>query len=196
MVGLTFSERMSGPFAMGVADPYEGARRGRRTEWSMTLHARVSIPDVGAFVGDPSPAAVLSGELERPGVRERVPFEGGTFRLFPRDDEALMRYELGFSGVGGPFWLSGTKCWRERPLAHKVWSDTTTLEVRLHRGTDTDGEIAGAGLLRIGVSDFARVLTSVRAPRARTPLDVAEAVGSYAWLFARKLSKAYLPGLR
>lgn len=199
MVGLTFRERMSGPFAMGVSDPYEGASRGRRTQWSMTLHATVTIPDVAEFVAQPSPAAALSGELELPGVREPVPFDDGTFRLFPREDTALMRYELAVKNVAGedgPLLVSGTKCWLDRPLAYRVWSDTTTLEVRLHRGTDTTGEIVGAGVLRIRLGDFAQVLASLRAPRARTPVQAAHAVGSYAWLFARNLRREYLPRVR
>jgi hypothetical protein len=194
MVGLTFTERMSGPFAMGVDDPHEGARRGRRTRWTMTLHARVTIPDVGSFVGAESPTATMSGELELPGVRNPIAFDGGTFRLFPPDDSLLMLYELGFTSGGDEYLLAGTKCWRDRPLAHRVWSDTTTLQVRLHSGADSTAEVTGAGLLRIGVGDFARALTSIRAPAAETPVQFGRAVGAYGWLFARKLSGTYLPG--
>ncbi|MGH3433776.1 MAG: hypothetical protein ACRDQB_13165 [Thermocrispum sp.] len=194
---MTFAERMSGPFVMGVTDPYEGARQGRRTRWSMTLHARVTIPDIAAFVAERNPVAALSGELELPGVRDRVAFDGGAFRLFPADDDALMRYEVAFDGVGeedGPLLLAGRKCWQNRPMAHRMWFDTTTLEVRLHRGADATADVAGAGVLRIGASDFARVLTSVRVPQARTAAQAGQAVGAYAWLLARKLGQAYLPG--
>lgn len=194
MVGLTFTERMSGPFAMGVTDPDEGAARGSRTKWTMTLRVKVSIPDVEAFVGAESPSASMSGELELPGVRAPIPFDDGTFQLFPASSGAsLMLYELGFTSRGTEYLFAGTKCWRERPQAHRVWSDTTTLEARLHNGADTSAEVVGAGLLRIGVGDFARALTSMRAPQAVTPLQAGRALGAYYWLFARKLGHTYLP---
>lgn len=187
MAGLTFDERMVGPFVMGVDDPREGARRGRRTDWRMTLQARVAIDDVDAFVAAPSPTGDLSGELHIPGIRRPIPFDGGTFRLFPPGVPALMTYEFGFRHGGEDYHLEGRKCSRTLPL--QVWSDTTTLEVRLQRGT----EPAGAGMLHIGVGDFARVLASMRSVGAGSPVAAGGALAAYYWLFARKLGMAYLP---
>lgn len=194
MVGVTFTERMSGPFAMGVTDPLDGARRGARTKWRMTLDVSVTIDDMAAFLGRARPAAVMTGELKLPGVREPIAFDGGEFRLFPGEGPSLMVYQLPFTRGGVDYRLVGEKCWRDRPAAHRVWSDTTTLEVRLHHGVDD--EVAGAGLLKIGLSQFARTLASMRTPRAESPLESGRALGSYAWLFARELSRTYLTPAR
>lgn len=194
MAGLTFDERMSGPFAMGVDDPGEGARRGKRTEWRMTLRARVSIPDVQAFVADPSPTTTMSGELELPGVRRPIPFDDGTFRLFPPGEPALMTYDVGFTHRGADYHLVGRKCSRDLPFT--VWSDTTTMQVLLYRGKDAAGEPVGAGLLHIRVGDFARLLSSMRPVEAGTRAEAGGAVAAYLWLFARKLGRAYLPAGR
>jgi hypothetical protein len=192
MVGVSFTERMIGPFAMGVRHPADGAERGAATSWTMTLKANVSIADIRAFLGDPRPSAAMSGELALPGVRKPIPFDTGSFRLFPRSGPALMVYELPFTHDGVAYRLAGEKCWRGRPAARRMWSDTTTLQVRLHRGETTAGEVVGAGVLRIGIGDFARAIASMRAPRAASPLQSGRALGAYAWLFARELSRTYL----
>lgn len=190
--GLTFRERMSGPFAMGVADPSEGARIGRRTKWRLTMYAEIAIDDVGAFVGDPRRWAPLAGELELPGVARRISFQGGSFHLFPPDgfsDRTLIVYECGFSDGGSVYRLVGEKEAGKRRL--RAWSDVTTLRVRLYRGANTSGEVIGAGVLRIRMSDLPSMATSVRTPNAGSPIAAARAVGSYARLFARELIAAY-----
>jgi cholesterol oxidase len=177
---VMFRETMSGPFAMGVTDPAEGAKVGRRTDWRLTLHATVTVSGDG-------PAA-LAGEVRLPGVRQRIPFESGTFLLFPGDDE-LMRYELGFTHDGARYRLAGFKTAGERPFVARLWPDTTTLYTRLSRG----GGVVGAGVLRLGVGDLVRLVASMRAPGATSPGDVAHAIGGFALRFTRGLAEAYLP---
>ncbi|WP_028851428.1 hypothetical protein [Thermocrispum municipale] len=197
MVGLTFRERMSGPFVLGTSDAADAVERGRRAGWVMTLHATVRVTDIDTFVHSANPRAEMSGSVTMPGVAEPVPFTGGVFELFPSDGEALMRYYVPLDeafGERGRFHLAGVKCWRDKPVLHRMWSDTTRLEVTLHRGRDAGADVVGAGQLRIGFVDFLAALVSMRATGARTPAQVLRAVGAYGWLFARKLSEAYLPG--
>lgn len=196
MVGLTFRERMSGPFVLGVADAEQAAERGRRTGWTMTLHAVVHIADIHAFVGAQTPRAGMSGTVAMPGVRDPVPFSDGVFELFPADGTALMRYQVPLTsafGEQGRFHLAGVKCWRDKPMLRRLWSDTTRLSVTLHRGKDAGADVVGAGELRLGLLGLLGAVTSMRAVGARTAAQFVGAVGAYGWLFARKLAAAYLP---
>ncbi|KAA0931424.1 hypothetical protein [Streptomyces apricus] len=201
---LTFREKMSGPFAMGVTNPGDGARQGRLTDWRFVLHAVVVVDDVRAFTTGQRTPGRLTGEVELPGVQGRIPFTDGVFRLFPdpRAEAAggslLMEYELTFHHRGTPYHLTGRKSAPPRPALVApvwVWRDTTTLAVRLHRGDGTDGEVAGAGVLRLGAGDLARLLASVRTPWADGVLDSGQALGAYARLFTQGLARTYLPYL-
>ncbi|NGO10142.1 hypothetical protein G5C60_21760 [Streptomyces sp. HC44] len=201
---LTFREKMSGPFAMGVTSPQDGARQGRLTDWRFVLHALVTVDDTRAFTTEPRHPGRLTGEVELPGVKNRIPFTDGVFRLFPdpRDDAAggslLMEYELTFQHRGTAYHLTGRKSAPPRPAAVAplwLWPDTTTMAVRLRRGNGGDGETVGAGVLRLGAGDLARLLASLRTPRADGLLDSGQALGAYARLFAGGLAQTYLPYL-
>jgi len=52
--GVTFRETMEGPFALGVSDPEEGARKGQAAGTSLALHARIAVDDLdaGPFRGE------------------------------------------------------------------------------------------------------------------------------------------------
>ena len=192
---MTFLETMAGPFAMGVTEPDEGARSGRNNDWRLVLDAKVTIDDITAFTVEPRPPARLDGELDIPGLRDRIPFQDGVFRLFPSSDEAgrtLMIYELGFEHEGVRYHLAGRKSAGKRPNLIRLWSDTTTLDVRLHRGVDAGGDVVGAGVLRLSVAQLARMVVSVRTPGSGSPIGTARTVGGFAWLFLKNLAGSYL----
>jgi hypothetical protein len=199
---LTFREKMPGNFAMGATTPEEGAREGRLTDWRFVLHATVTVEDIRDFSTSPGRPARLTGEVELPGVRHRIPFTEGVFRLFPLryepryegDGSPLMAYEITFHRQGTPYHLAGRKSVPPRPVALAplgLWADTTTLATRLYRGTGPDGEVVGAGVLRLGTGGLLRLLASVRTPWAAGPADSGQALGSYAWLFTRGLARTY-----
>src|SRR5690606_41323398 len=83
MVGLTFRERMSGPFVLGTSDAAAAVERGTRAGWVMTLHATVRVTAIDTFVHSAHPRAELSGSVTMPGVAEPVPFTGGVAELVP-----------------------------------------------------------------------------------------------------------------
>lgn len=189
---VTFQETMSGPFAIGVTDPAEATTiAARHTGWRLTLHARVTVSGDG-----PTPlAGALTGEVRLSDARAPIPFEGGTFLLFPTGGDGdgepvrheLMRYELSFDG--GRYRLTGFKTAGPRPFVARLWPDTTTLHTRLSR----DGDVIGAGVLHLGVADLARLVASIRAPGAHTTADAARTIGGFALRFARGLTHTYLP---
>ncbi|MFC5995710.1 hypothetical protein ACFQE5_15975 [Pseudonocardia hispaniensis] len=192
--GLTFREQMTGPFAMGVTDPHEGARIGRRTGWRLTLHATVTIGDMAAFVAAPQHPGTLAGEIEFPGIVERLPFRDGVFQLFAPSkdpDLTLFRYEAPVVLNERPHYLAGRKNVRDDP-GFDLWPDTTTLDVRLHDGPDAGGEVVGAGILRLGVTDLVRLLLSMRVLHPASPAQAAGALAAFAGLFARNLVESYV----
>lgn len=189
--GLTFSETMSGPFTMGALDPSDGAKGSSR----LVLHGHVTIADMAVFRDEPRPPATFAGELEVPGVRERIPFGNGVFRLFPASGPAprtLMVYELGFDLDGERHHLVGYKNAGEAPSVTRLWRDTTTLHTRLHRGCHGRAEVVGAGVLRLSAAGLARLVASMRTPRSTSSADTVRALGGYATLFARSLTRTYV----
>jgi hypothetical protein len=195
--GLSFRETMSGYFAFGHVDPQVGENVGRGTDWTMTMHAKVTIADVNAFVADPNHAGTLSGELIVPGIERRLPFSGGVFKLFVPsglDRAKLMVYEAPFTHDGQQYYLAGRKTVRD-DFGLDLWPDTTTLEVRLHEGPSTSAPVVGSGVLRLGVPELARLLASMRTQHAGSPVRSGRALGTFAWMFARNLRDTYLPRL-
>ena len=194
-VGLTFREQMAGPFVFGRSDPREGASEGRRTGWRAVLHATVTVEDLARFADDPVHRGELRGELELPGVRRRIPFAGGLFALFApsgRPGETLMRYEAPFTHEGRAYYLAGAKEVRNDYAGLDLWPDTTTLYTRLHSGPSADGPVVGAGILRLGVPELARLLASMRPVRADGPVDAVGAYARFAGFFAGSLVTDYL----
>jgi hypothetical protein len=197
---MTFRETMSGPFAMGATDPAEGARIGQETDWRLTINVTVTIDDMTAFVTEPRPPAKLTGDVHLPGVSDPIPFEDGTFQLFPNGrGSTLMTYRIRFTRnekYSTEYELVGAKAAGKVPSLLRLWSDTTTLRVRLYRNPRySNGQQAGAGVLRLTPTSLAKCLASIRTSHSDSPVAAARTVGNYAWLMTRSLADTYLPGL-
>jgi cholesterol oxidase len=82
----------------------------------------------------------------------------------------------------GPFW--------------RLWRDTTTLFVHVHRGRDRSGEVVAAGVLRLGARDFLRLMATLRARDAQGLPARLRAVFVFARFFARQLWRIYGLGSR
>jgi cholesterol oxidase len=107
-----------------------------------------------------------------------------------------MRYRLHFTDdKNRPRTLSGWKDIRRHPAA-RVWPDTTTLYFRLleghvPEGGDDNAAITGAGILHLGVDDFARQLTTFRTTGPHGP----SALERFAGFFLGELWDLYRPAL-
>jgi cholesterol oxidase len=124
----------------------------------------------------------------------RLAVERGWFNLFvatAAEDTREMRYRLWLRDLGGaPVTLYGFKEVRDDPGVD-LWKDTSTLYVTLLRGhvqPDEDGEVIGAGLLRILPQDFARQLTTFRAG-GKGPVASMARFGAF---FGKSLRDVYL----
>lgn len=195
-LGLAFREVMTGPFAMSESDPRAGARRGRDTGQTLTMHASIEIVDIDRFLVDPEHTGTITGDIDYSPLGERIPAKYGEFNLFSpgdRPDVKYMVYELGFEVGGQDYYLAGRKEVRN-DRGFDMWRDTTTLYSRLHRGRDATGPVIGAGVLSIGVSALLRMLTTVAARNAQSVVQRGEAVAKFGAFFSNRLYEMYLNG--
>lgn len=196
VVGITFHESMKGPFAIGETEPREGAERGEREDSTLTMRATIVIPDIRAFASDPRHEGTIAGEVEYPPLGGTMRATRGVFRLFSPAEQPRtkhMVYELACERAGRPFYLAGRKEVRDDP-GLDLWADTTTLYTRLHDGGGTDAPVIGAGILRLGATDFAALLSTIRAVNAPSPVRAADAVTSFGRFFAGELWDTYARG--
>jgi hypothetical protein len=191
--GITFRETMSGPFALGDVDPEQGRRTGARTGTQLALHATIRVADVERFESDPGHEGHIEGTIDFGPIGMGMPSTGGRFSLFSPDGEAgrkRMVYELGFNHDGEDYYLAGYKDVHDDP-GFDTWADTTTLFTRLHRGTDTNGSVVGAGVLTLGVDDLARMVSTMRAIDANGPAEQGRAYAAFGRFFLGELWKSY-----
>jgi len=191
--GITFRETMSGPFALGETDPERGRATGARNEETLFLHATIHIPDLARFEADPEHAGTIEGEVAFEPLGGAYPARGGRFSLFSPTDEPRLRrmvYEVAFEADGEPYYLAGHKDVRDDP-GFDLWADTTTLYARLHRGADAGGAVVGAGVLRLGVDDLARLVSTMRATGTGSAGDGVGAVATFGRFFLGALWERY-----
>jgi cholesterol oxidase len=196
---LSFTEEMKGFYADGTNAPGPGEEAGRETGQSLRFRLTITVDDVERFLKEPEHTAQAEGWIDAAGCGGRRQVQRGWFNLFSpggAPDRRLMRYRLHFTdGQNRPRTLSGWKDIRRHP-ATRVWPDTTTLYFRLLDGHIPDGDddhspITGAGILHLGIDDFARQLTTFRTSGPHG----AGAMERFAGFFLGELWELYRPAM-
>ncbi|WP_224366106.1 patatin-like phospholipase family protein [Hyalangium versicolor] len=188
---LTFREMMSGPLALNETDPTVGAGKGRHTPF--TFHATISVDDMEAFIRDPAHAARLSAHISYPPFGEDIPAKRGSFNLFKSGDDPntrLMTYGMAFEHDGREYYLEGTKTIHD-DRGPDLWRDTTRLYCRLHEGSDERGPVVGAGVLKLGLGDLLKLVSSMRS--SREGAEGVRAVMHFGQFFLGTLWDIYAP---
>jgi hypothetical protein len=191
--GIKFSEVMKGGFSLDETDPVEGKKRGEAEETILALHAAISINDLDRFITDPNHSGSITGHIGFAPLGEELPAKGGKFNLFsPADDPGLklMVYEMAFEAGGQDYYLEGWKEVKDGP-GLDLWKDTTTLFAKLHKGADKTGPVAGAGVLRLGVPDLIKMISTMRATQAGSAAEQARAVSKFGRFFLGELWSSY-----
>jgi len=197
-VRLQFTEEMKG-FAAPGADFEAGYQTGRQQNTKLDVQLTVQIADVDTFAVDPAHAATISGWAESPLLGGRVNVEAGAFNLFvdagdPRKKE--MRYRLFVRlADGSERTLVGTKLIVDDRAQPEIWTDTTTLFTSVYQGhvvqgAETPAALLAVGIIRIGLFDFLRQLTTFR---TEGPTLAARTAGlaKFSQLFMGKLLDVY-----
>lgn len=192
-IGITFDETMAGAFALGSDDPEAGAAAGEAAGTELAMHATVSIPDLDAFIADPAHPGGLTGNIDFPPLGQGIPADSGVFKLFSPSGETDMKYmvyELAFQHDGQPRYLAGKKHVRD-DRGFDMWSDTTTLFTTLHDGGDANAPAIGAGVLRLDMVDFTKLMSTIRVTGTDDAADKAAAVAKFGRFFMGELWDTY-----
>lgn len=191
--GLTFREMMHGPFALGETQPDAGRAAGSRDGHRLALHATIEVDDLERFLNDPDHPGRLTGSVDFTPFGEGLPGGEGVFKLFSAGDapgSKRMVYELPFEHDGVTYCVAGEKHVRDDP-GFDLWSDTTTLYTRLHRGTGRAAPVVGAGVLRLGVEDLVRLVSTMRATHAEGLGEQTRVLGRFGRFFLGQLWDTY-----
>ncbi len=194
-IGITFDETMAGAFALDCTEPEAGAEAGKKAGTSLAMHASVAIPDLDAFIADPRHLGGLKGSIDFAPLGEGLPAETGVFNLFSPAEEPGMKYmvyELAFQHGGEPRYLAGRKHVHDDP-GFDLWSDTTTLFTRLHAGRDATAPVIGAGVLRLDMGDFMKLMSTIKVIGAKSAKQRAAAVTKFGSFFMGELWETYGP---
>lgn len=192
-IGLSFQETMSGGFVLDESDPKQGSKKGNDSGSILEIHVTVTIRDLDGFVDDPDHVGDITGHIDFTPFGNDIPAGNGIFNLFsPSEDPQmkLMVYELGFTHGGTEYYLAGRKEVKDDP-GFDLWSDTTTLFTRLHRGTDKTGEVVGAGVLSLGVNDLIKLLKTVTVINADSTVQKSQAILKFGGFFLGELWGSY-----
>ncbi len=192
--GTQFTEQMKGFVTLGETDSLRGWEQGRLLAQRFMFELTIIVPDVERFVASDEREGVAEGYIDCDLLGGELPVKRGWFNLFVATDEAdtrEMRYRLWFSDLSGaPLTMYGYKVVRNDP-GLDLWTDTSTLYITLLRGhvpPGAEGEVIGAGMLRILPQDFAKQLTTFRgAGRGRLG-----AVAGFGAFFVKSLRDIYL----
>jgi hypothetical protein len=197
--GLCFGEVMTGMITMGSTDPVEGYQNDAAI--AMQLHAKVTLPNLPAFLKDPNHRArwyaggsipVLGGEVMGAG--------NGDFALFRRAIRAgkgvrEMVYDSPISVGGRLYWMRGHKFVEPSP-PWRVWPATTTLYVQFFPLNGGTGEPVAAGVLRLTLWAFICQLLSMRVIGDFWWLDKCRHQLSFYRFFVSSLVNTYIKGRR
>ena len=197
--GLRFSEVMSGMITMGITDPVKGYENDGAI--AMRLHATVTVPNLPAFIKDPTHKGqwraagsipVLGGDLI--GVGDG---DFGLFRRAIRDEKGVRElvYDTVCSVGGDKYRLRGRKYVEPSP-PWRLWPATTTLYVQLFPMSGGTGEPVAAGVLRLTLSAFLRQLRSMEVLGDVGWFDRRIQKLSFYRFFATSLVSTYLKGRR
>jgi predicted patatin/cPLA2 family phospholipase len=194
---LSFREVMTGGFALGTAEPEAGLVKGKREGTTLALHATVLIQDFDRFLSDPEHLGTLAGFIEFAPFGGSLTGYAGVFNLFNPSGQPglkLMVYELGFEVAGKPYYLAGQKEVRQGS-ALTMWHQTTTLYTKLHEGRDKTGPVAGAGILSLGVTDLAKMVSTLQVSGVASAAEKPKILGRFGAFFLDELWDSYKPHL-
>jgi hypothetical protein len=212
-VGFAFRERMSGILVWGEPDPEAAARRPKRPDNTISVDWVITILDLKAFLrtGKEEEFADTSLEQSRRLTSEPnhvghahslISYRGesvssnndGVFELFVpakgNRNLKLMIYETGLERDEREYYLAGEKRLTKGSIAN-VWTETTTLWVKLHEGNNETGQVVASGRLKLGPLDLMKLLFSMHAINATCAIEKIEAPVKYIGFFLGELWNTY-----
>jgi len=192
-LNIAFRETMAGGFTLGETDPKAGSQKGKMAGDILAMHAAISIQDLNRFIADPDHLGQINGTIDFAAFGENIPASAGVFNLFSPTDQPslrLMVYEMAFTARGQDYYLAGKKEVRN-DSAIELWSETTTLLTQLYQGTHKTGPVVGAGILTLGPLDLIKMVSTMHALNAASPVEEANAMTTFGRFFLGELWDSY-----
>jgi len=183
--GLEFTETMAGHIsATGchhrpcghverIRDDYvNGAAWGQSEDSACRFLLTVATDNIHRMIDDPQHRSRITGEVVVSAIAtDPMKVREGTFRLLIADPDKAeswkMLYDMVLEGPDGPIHFHGFKTLEQRGKSDP-WTDLTTLFVTLRHGEDETGELIGRGVLKLGIDEFMRQLTTIAVHDADT----------------------------
>jgi len=219
--GMAFTETMAGHIsATGchhrpcghverIRDDYtNGAAWGQSEDSKCSFRLTVTTDNLHRMIDEPEHRSRITGEVLVSSLSpDPLPVREGTFRLLvanPAKAESwTMLYDMVLDGPDGPVHFHGFKTLEQRGKSDP-WTDLTTLFVTLRQGEDTDGELIGRGVLKLGIDEFMRQLNTITVydadtlvghvvnliPKAKKAIET-YFMAKYAGFFAMTVFRAY-----
>lgn len=201
-LGIEFTERMTGFFTTDfvAGDSLESfeqsASKGENNDSSMLFTLTVASDDVNALVESPDHPAKISGTLRAAALSpEPMLVTGGIFNLFKSypetPDTKRMNYKMQVTTQAGEsYFFYGYKIVKNSSVL-TMWHDTSTLYVKVHKGTDATGEVVGKGVLHIKPTDFAKQMTTLKVTNAKSLEEKLKTTAEFGKYFAGSLWQSY-----
>jgi predicted acylesterase/phospholipase RssA len=191
--GVSFRETMTGGFSLGETDPVQGNKKGNDLGTNLSLHCNIDIKDIYGFMSDPQHVTPINARVDFPVFGMNIPCSRGIFNLFRTGDEPKTKYfvyEVTFEHDGQPYFLAGKKMVHD-DRGPDMWADITTLFTRLHRGTDSTGEVAGAGIIYIHREQLFNLMPTFHATNTTSPAESAKVLADFGRFFMGELWDSY-----
>jgi hypothetical protein len=193
---VRFTERMRGYMAFGESDARRGYRTGRGLGTSLSATLTIRLDPLGDFITTPQHQGSAEGYIDCQALGGRLPLVRGWVNLLVDRRQVSdpahkqMLYRLHFrDSTGRPLTLIGVKEVVSRSGSN-VWRATTTLFTHIVQGHVLPGEQTGAplvasGVITIGMGDFLRQLSTIRARGGRRRQNAAALARFAAFFFGR-----------
>ncbi|QYJ06873.1 GMC oxidoreductase [Qipengyuania flava] len=223
--GLSFTETMAGHIsatgchhracnqAERIRDDYANGEAWGRTEGNeCEFLLTVTTDNLHRMIEEKEHRSRITGTVTVSAISpDPLPVREGTFRLLVADpakaESWKMLYDMVLEGPEGPIHFHGFKTLEQRgqgQTASDPWTDLTTLFVTLRHGEDASGALIGRGVLKLGIDEFMRQLTTIEVhdtdtlvghvvnliPRAKKAIET-YFVAKYAGFFAMTVFRAY-----
>lgn len=206
-VPLNVTEWMKGYVGFGRTDSDAGFIHGLEHDTPFAHEVVIRIDDIDRFIAEPAHAATMDGAIFCERLGGRRPVAGGAFNMLVDASNPglkLMFYRLPFEGADGTrYTMLGHKTIRDdRSL--DLWSDITTLSMRLFEGDVPGPEVTtaalgpanmpptpvAAGVLHIEALDGFRSARSFQSPGS-TPLQASDAVLKFGRFYLDRLWETF-----
>jgi cholesterol oxidase len=195
---VQFTETMKGFFTTGETEDFQrGYDNGRAAASPFLFTLTIRTGDITSFRKDESHAGTIAGTVIAPALSEKpLMVSNGRFNLFEKDaDNPLhlkMKYRMQLTSHDGRhFYFDGFKR-VENDRGFDLWSDTSTLYITVHEGTDDTGSVVGKGILKIAPADFAVQMTTMKAVDCNGRLEGLMALKDFSLVFSQNVFNTYV----